>query len=386
MNEQVDIIRQYSDRPITTNLLDAGINSGTGIDYFKLSKTLDFVSWDNYINFQWGIAEDACVSRDQALLRSYKHAPYWVMEQQAGAIGWTQLGSVPEPGQLRLWTYSSVANGADTVVFFRWRSCLFGTEEYWNDSSSAEDCMSVDRSGLHIARIPVSEGGRYPCGTYIIRSSVTNPYNHAVRHAYYTFDLILDINIIPNVVMDLTRDFTERVGYYDYRHKVESYRLGLTYHCPMAYKGSTIVERVFPQVRAKFYYDDPNENGARIIESYTSTSEDDYNGPRTAAVDIAGIKSVYLTGTTADTVGDYWTSIGYSNSDMYENVLEVPHTYMGSLFFMWYFNAKGDSTQYLDFLPADKGWKDTQDGGFYHIGKRTDTCIENTYDDGWLHY
>ena len=71
---------------------------------------------------------------------------------------------------------------------------------------------------------------------------------------------------------------------------------------------------------------------------------------------------------------------------MYENVLEVPHTYMGSLFFMWYFNAKGDSTQYLDFLPADKGWRDTQDGGFYHIGKRTDTCIENTYDDGWLHY
>lgn len=260
------------------------------------------------------------------------------------------------------------------------------TEEYWNGSSSAEDCMSVDRSGLHIARISVSEGGRYPCGTYIIRSSVTNPYNHAVRHAYYTFDLILDINIIPNVVMDLTRNFTERIGYYDYRHKVESYRLGLTYHCPMAYKGSTIVEKVFPQVRAKFYYDDPNETGARIIESYTSASEDDYNGPRTAAVDIAAIKAVYLTGTTADTGGDYWTTIGYSNSDMYENVLEVPHTYMGGLFFMWYFNAKGDSTQFLDFLPADKGWKDTQDGGFYHIGKRTDTCIENTFDDGWVHY
>ena len=219
-----------------------------------------------------------------------------------------------------------------------------------------------------------------------MRSSVTNPYNHAVRHAYYTFDLVLDINIIPNVVMDLTRDFTERVGYYDYRHKVESYRLGLTYHCPMAYKGSTIVERVFPQVRAKFYYADPDETGARIIESYTGASEDDYNGPRTAAVDIAAIKAVYLTGTTADTGGDYWTTIGYSNIDMYENVLEVPHTYMGSLFFMWHFNAKGDPMQYLDFLPADKGWKYTRDGGFYHIGKRTDTCIENTFDDGWLHY
>ena len=42
MNEQVDIIRKHSDRPITTNMLDAAVNSGTGIDYFKMSKPLDF--------------------------------------------------------------------------------------------------------------------------------------------------------------------------------------------------------------------------------------------------------------------------------------------------------------------------------------------------------
>ena len=36
--ESVDTIKEYSDLPITSNLLDAAINSGTGIDYFKLSK------------------------------------------------------------------------------------------------------------------------------------------------------------------------------------------------------------------------------------------------------------------------------------------------------------------------------------------------------------
>lgn len=260
------------------------------------------------------------------------------------------------------------------------------SEGYWDETVAAEDCMSVDRYGLHISPIAPPSPGRYPCGTYIMRSSVTNPYNNAVRHAYYTFDLILDINIIPNVVMTLSRGFTQRVGYYDYRHKVEGYRLGLTYHCPLAYKGSTIVESVFPRIQAKFYYAAPDEVPAPVIESYTSASEDDYNGPRTVAVDLAAVKDVYLQGTTASDGGDYWTTIGFSNTDMYENVLEVPHTYMGSLLFMWYFNAKDDSTQYVDFLPSGKGWMHTQDGGFYHIGKRTDTCIENTYDDGWLHY
>ena len=198
MNEQVDIIRQHSDRPITTNLLDAGINSGTGIDYFKLSKTLDFVSWDNYINFQWGIAEDACVSRDQALLRSYKHAPYWVMEQQAGAIGWTQLGSVPEPGQLRLWTYSSVANGADTVVFFRWRSCLFGTEEYWNgilphDGKPNRRYYEFAKVGAEMKKLSRIYGKLSPKAKVAIVKSFDSEWSHKIhRHVEnFSYDKLL---------------------------------------------------------------------------------------------------------------------------------------------------------------------------------------------------
>ncbi len=198
MNEQADIIRAHSDRPVTTNMLDAGVNSGTGIDYFRMSRTLDFVSWDNYVNFQWGIAEDACVSRDHALLRSYKHQPFWVMEQQAGAIGWTQLGEVPKPGQLRLWTYASVANGADTVVFFRWRSCLFGTEEYWNgilghDGRKNRRFDEFARTGAEMEKLSRIYGALAPKPKVAIIKSFDSEWSHKIhRHTEgFSYDSLL---------------------------------------------------------------------------------------------------------------------------------------------------------------------------------------------------
>ncbi|MFP4105144.1 MAG: beta-galactosidase, partial [Phycisphaerae bacterium] len=38
----------------------------------------------------------------------------------------------PAPGQMRLWAYQSIAHGADGMLHFRWRTCPYGAEEYWN--------------------------------------------------------------------------------------------------------------------------------------------------------------------------------------------------------------------------------------------------------------
>jgi beta-galactosidase len=65
-------------------------------------------------------------------MRGIKEKPFWIMEQQAGTTGWETLGRTPRPGQLRLWTMQSVAHGADAVFYFRWRTCLYGTEQYWH--------------------------------------------------------------------------------------------------------------------------------------------------------------------------------------------------------------------------------------------------------------
>ncbi len=200
MNETADVIRKYSDKPITTNMLDAAINSGTGIDYFKMSKTLDFVTWDNYIEFQWGKAKDETVSRDHALLRSYKHQPFWVMEQQSGACGWSKMGPTPTPGKLRLWTYQAVANGADTVVYFRWRACPFGTEEYWHgilnhDGKPNRRLEEIGRTGAEMKKLSQTYGALQPRARVAIIKSFDSEWSHAIHKHVENFhydSLLLD--------------------------------------------------------------------------------------------------------------------------------------------------------------------------------------------------
>ncbi len=105
-------------------------------DYFELAKELDFVSHDQYpIGFwteQGALPDPADLAIKLDFVRGLKRRTYWIMEQQAGPAGWDLIGATPRPGQLRLWAAQSIAHGADTVVYFRWRTCLFGTEEYWH--------------------------------------------------------------------------------------------------------------------------------------------------------------------------------------------------------------------------------------------------------------
>lgn len=212
--ESADIIRKYSNRPITSNLLDAATNSGTGIDYFRLAQHLDFVSWDNYIEFQWGIAEAATVSRDHALVRGYKKKPFWVMEQQSGPCGWSKMGPAPTPGKLRLWTYQSVANGADTVVYFRWRACPFGTEEYWHgildhDGKPNRRYREIARVGAEMERLNQSLGTLSPMAKIAIVKSFDSEWSHSIhRHVEgFQYDEFLLSFYRPFYRMGLAVDF-----------------------------------------------------------------------------------------------------------------------------------------------------------------------------------
>ena len=131
--EQVDILRQVCAKHfITHNFMSFGFDQ---IDYYDLAKPLDFVSWDNYPRTGWHLAQEA----DQAYLalghdttRGFKGKPFWVMEEQSGSGGWQTVGMTPRPGEMRLWTYQAIAHGADAIVYFRWRTARFGTEQYWH--------------------------------------------------------------------------------------------------------------------------------------------------------------------------------------------------------------------------------------------------------------
>lgn len=139
---QFDILRKHISpgQFITTNGLFGHI------DYQEMVEvSLDFITYDSYPNS--GLSReniDGLKDRKWSfnLSRARSICPtFGVMEQQSGSNGWVDrmCAPNPEPGQMRLWTFQSIAHGADYVSYFRWRTCSFGTELYWhglNDHSN----------------------------------------------------------------------------------------------------------------------------------------------------------------------------------------------------------------------------------------------------------
>ena len=133
---QADILKKYR-KPgdfITTNGLFGHL------DYQELvGEVLDFITYDSYPNFAYSLGANTQGLRDRAtglnlaLTRSVSPI-FGIMEQQSGGGGWqTRMAQPsPQPGQMRLWAWQSIAHGADFVSFFRWRTCPVGMEIYWN--------------------------------------------------------------------------------------------------------------------------------------------------------------------------------------------------------------------------------------------------------------
>ncbi|HSV84937.1 MAG TPA: beta-galactosidase [Levilinea sp.] len=129
----VDILREKCPNHfLTHNFMGFGFGQ---LNYFDLASDLDLVAYDIYPRTQWNMTADVH-SGSNALghdtMRGLKRKNHWVMEQQAGPGGWEIVSVAPRPGEIRLWAYQSIAHGADGVIYFRWRTALFGSEEYWH--------------------------------------------------------------------------------------------------------------------------------------------------------------------------------------------------------------------------------------------------------------
>ncbi len=131
-NEQLEIIRELSpDRFLTHNMM----GFADTINYYDLGEHLDFSSHDQYPGGHFRGKVDhlpALMAAELDMIRGTKMKPYWIMEQQSGVTGWDVMGRAPKPGQLGLWSMQTVAHGADAIVYFRWRTCSVGTEQYWH--------------------------------------------------------------------------------------------------------------------------------------------------------------------------------------------------------------------------------------------------------------
>jgi len=127
---QADILKRHSPgKFVTHNFMGASRPTDT----WMLAEPLTLVAMDRYPGY------GDCASPDFAgpalgldLTRALAKAPYWVMEEQSGPTGWLSMSPTPRPGQIALWAWQAVARGADGIVFFRWRACRFGAEQYWH--------------------------------------------------------------------------------------------------------------------------------------------------------------------------------------------------------------------------------------------------------------
>jgi beta-galactosidase len=136
---QADIIKKYKPEHqfITTNGIFGHLDS-----HKMTHLALDFITYDSYPNFAYdtgtepkktGNLNDRKTSYNLTKARSISPI-FGIMEQQSGAGGWDarMKQPAPKPGQMRLWTFQSLAHGADFISYFRWRTCTVGTEIYWH--------------------------------------------------------------------------------------------------------------------------------------------------------------------------------------------------------------------------------------------------------------
>lgn len=104
------------------------------------TEDLDFLSFDSYPMFKADPEDrpawDACrLDRTRGWSGNF-----FVAEQQSGAGGQPPyMHDSPAPGEMRQLAWRSVARGADGLLFFRWRSCTFGAEQYWQGLIDHDD-------------------------------------------------------------------------------------------------------------------------------------------------------------------------------------------------------------------------------------------------------
>lgn len=129
---QVRIIREKAlpHQFITTNLYPAPLSQC--IDMEDMVRTMDAAGWDNYP--VWGNQDESLPYFFTSYVLSYVRGlhpsgTFKVMEEFSGIQGHTQLGHLPPPEQVVLWTNQAIARGANAIFYFRWRTAPFAQEQ-----------------------------------------------------------------------------------------------------------------------------------------------------------------------------------------------------------------------------------------------------------------
>ena len=131
MSAEIAAVRKFTPNiPVTANLM----GFYNGLDYRRLAKKIDFVSWDGYPQWRGNDKGDISVaikaSMTHDIMRSLKKRPFFLMESTPSLVNWHEYNKLKRPGMNELSSLQAVAHGADSVQYFQWRKSRGSSEKF----------------------------------------------------------------------------------------------------------------------------------------------------------------------------------------------------------------------------------------------------------------
>ena len=71
------------------------------------------------------------IAMARSLKKNSEAEGFWVMEQKAGHVSWSDANSLVRPGVVRLFSYQQLSRGATGLLYFYWRMPRFGPEKFY---------------------------------------------------------------------------------------------------------------------------------------------------------------------------------------------------------------------------------------------------------------
>lgn len=132
---QAQILRKHDDDWVLTHNFMGNFGD---IDARAVSEELDVASWDAYPTGGFARGDESSlrtgdpdvIGMNHDLYRNMSDDPFWITELQSGEKDYPADCPQPAEGAMRLWAHHGIAHGAESVLYFRWRRCRSGQEQY----------------------------------------------------------------------------------------------------------------------------------------------------------------------------------------------------------------------------------------------------------------
>jgi len=222
-NLQRNAIKKIAPRyKITHNICSSGFLYK--LDMYKMASTCDFLSLDNY-PYTWTLENEyapvdnfdfhpAMASLALSQIRGTRKAPFWVTEQQVSRTAGKQRKMI-EPGMVRLWCHQGLSHGAESILFFLYRTFENAHEQMMNGIVDADNIPrrryeEVKQTSVELSKIksilntafPVAKAAilrDFKCDWAFEDGRVSADFRY-MRHVYAYYKALREQGITTDVV------------------------------------------------------------------------------------------------------------------------------------------------------------------------------------------